>query len=119
MNLETVWKPVLLYTGLLGLLTVGAVYLATYSGVFMLIVAGSGLLLVVLGGGTAGIVDGSGASNTGGDGQEVVLGGDTDGMDLWPHTNTETSPRHVLLFYGSGLLLWSLTVLSTLSDTLA
>lgn len=56
MNLKALWKPILVYTGLLGFLTVGTVYLTTHSGLFMLVIAGGGLLLVVIGGGTAGLM---------------------------------------------------------------
>lgn len=112
MNLKTLWKPFLLYTCLLGLLTVGAIYLATHSGFLMLIVAGGGLLLVVLGGGTVGEMNASGAER--GDGAGMMV----EHTGLWPHAHTDTSLRLVLLFYGVGVFLWSLIVLFTLRDTL-
>lgn len=112
MDLKALWKPLLFYTCLLGLLTVGAIYLATHSGFFMLVVAGGGLLLVVLGGGTVGKMSGSGAER--GDGAGMMV----DHTDPWPHTHTDTSIRLILLFYGVGVFLWSLVVLVTLRDTL-
>jgi hypothetical protein len=106
-------KPILLYTGLLGLLTVGAVYLVTQSGFFILVVAGVGLLLAVLGGGTASsIADSSGteAADAGG------LVGEATGLSAY--TTTDASLRLVLLCYGSGVFVWSLVVLLTLRETL-
>lgn len=114
MNLNTLWKPFLLYTGLLGLLTVGTIYLTTHSGFFMLILAGGGLLLVVLGGGTTGPMSASGAEQA----EEVDAGMMIEDTGLWPHTYTDTSLRLTLLLYGFGLFLWSLIVLFTLRDTL-
>ncbi len=112
MNLENLWRPILLYACLAGLLTVGAVYLATHSGLSMLVLAGAGLLLVVLGGGTAGPTSASGAER--GDGAGMFV----EDTGLWPHTDTDTSLSFILLFYGFGVFLWSLTVLGTLRDTL-
>ncbi|WP_458189037.1 hypothetical protein [Haladaptatus sp. NG-WS-4] len=112
MNFKALWKPFLLYTCLLGLLTVGATYLATHAGVFMLVLAGGGLLLVVLGGGTTGPLSASGAEHA----DEAMMGVEDTG--LWPHTYTDTSLRLILLFYGFGVFLWSLIVLVTLRDTL-
>ncbi|WP_411967797.1 hypothetical protein [Haloferax sp. YSSS75] len=71
MNLESIWKPFVLYTCLLGLLTVGGVYLATHSGLYMLVVAGGGLLLVVLGGGAAGQMGASNVEHAGEKGAEI------------------------------------------------
>lgn len=109
------WKPVLLYTCILGLLTVGVVYFATHSGAVMLALAGVGLLFVVLGGGAAGQM---GASN-------VEHAGDKGGAEkvasnagLWTPVSTDTSLRVVLLFYGFGVLLWSLIVVFRYQDTL-
>ncbi len=112
------WKPILVYTCLLGLLTVGPVYLSTYSAVAILGLAGAGVLLAALGGGAAGAADGSGATHgpssktKGGEPTEVEATG------LLPYTDVGTSFRLNLLFYGLGVLLWSLVVLFTLRDTL-
>lgn len=113
MDLQRLLRPILLYTGLLGLLTVGAAYLATHSGLVILLVAGVGLLLAVLGGGTASnVVDSSGTDAADGGGLEMEATG------LSPGTDTATSLRLVLLFYGGGVFLWSLVVLLTLRETL-
>jgi hypothetical protein len=112
MNLTSLWRPVLLYTILFGLLTVAAVYFLTHSGLYLLIAGGVGLLLAVLGGGAAGTVDSSGTEPVDGDG----IGGEATG--LMGATHRVTSLRLVLLCYGSGVFLWSLAVLVTLRDTL-
>lgn len=112
-------NPILLFTCLLGGLTVGPVYLATYSGVAMLGLAGAGAVLAALGGGAAGAADGSGvthgsaAKTEGGEPTEVEASG------LLPYTDIGTSLRLNLLFYGLGVFLWSLVVLFTLRDTLS
>lgn len=113
MDLKPLLRPVVLYTCLLGLLTVGTVYLVTHSGLVILVVAGAGLLLAVLGGGTASsVVNSSGTEPADGDG----LGMEATGLSS--DTSTERSLRLVLLFYGVGVLLWSLVVLLTLRETL-
>jgi hypothetical protein len=103
---------VLLYTVLFGLLTVGAVYLTTQSGLFLLLLAAAGLLLVVLGGGTAARVSGSGTEPVEAEG----LGGEA--TRLLSNSEGNASLRLVMLFYGTGVFLWSLVVLLTLRDTL-
>lgn len=113
MTLQALWKPVLLYTGLLGLLTVGTVYLATHSLLYMLVLTAVSLLVVVLNGGTAGRTSLGGAENSD--------DGDTefDAAGLVPQMSTEIPLRLTLLFYGLGVFLWSLVVLATLGDTLS
>ncbi|QKY20809.1 hypothetical protein B4589_010620 [Halolamina sp. CBA1230] len=105
MNLKALWRPFLLYTCLLGPLTVGAVHLATDSGFFVLFSAAGGLLLVVLG------VGATGPSGVGGvetaDGAEVGV----DDTGVLPRGVTSTSSSLVYLCYGSGVFLWSLVVL--------
>ncbi|MFC5971176.1 hypothetical protein ACFPYI_07500 [Halomarina salina] len=110
MNLKPLLKPLLLHTGLLALLTVGAVYLATHSGLYMLALAGSGVVLAALGGGAAG------QTNFGSNAEEAELV--ADGTGFFPEAITDGSLRFVLLFYGVGVLVWSIVVLSTLGDTL-
>lgn len=105
MNIKPLWKPFTLYAGLLGLLTVGTVYLVTHSGL---------LLLVVLGGGTAGPTSASGAEHA----DDAVAGMMVEDMGLWPNSYAGSSLRVVLLLYGLGVFLWSLIVLVTLSETL-
>jgi hypothetical protein len=118
-NPTDLWKPLLLYTGLLGLLTVGPVYLATYSGFAIVVLAGAGVVLAALGGGAAGAADGSGVEH-GPSGRSK--GGEPEGPEatgLMPYTDVDTPFRVNLFFYGLGVLVWSLVVLSTLRDTLA
>ena len=113
MTLTLLWRPVLFYSGLVGLLTVGAVYLTTHSGLFMLLTAAAGLLLAVLGGGTASsVVDSSGTEAADGDGLMLEATG------LSSTTDAVSSFHLVLLCYGTGVFLWSLVVLITLRDTL-
>jgi hypothetical protein len=114
MNLKTLWKPFVLYTGLLGLLTVGAVYYATYSGVYMLGLAGAGVLLVALAGGRASTMSTGSLDNA-----EDPHQPESDTTGIAAYTSTDTSIRINLLFYGAGVLLWSLVVLGTLYETLA
>lgn len=113
-KLRPLWKPLLLYTGLLSLLTVGGVYFTTHSGLYMLVSAGGGLLLAALGGGAVGQTSVSQAERSGGDGFEVA----DSNSGLWSPMKTDTSLRLTLLFYGFGVFLWSLIVLGTLRDTL-
>jgi len=113
MALTALWRPVLLYSGLLGLLTVGTVYLATHSLLFVLLLAAGGLLIAVLNGGTAGRTS-LGGTETSDEGESEL---ETSG--LVPHPNTETPLGLSLLLYGLGVFLWSLVVLVTLRDTLA
>ena len=110
MNLKPLLKPVLLYTGLLALPTVGAVYLATHSGLYMLVLAGSGAVLASLGGGAAGSMTAHPDAET----SDLI----SDDGGFSPGAVTNTPPRIALVFYGVGVLLWSLVVLSTLGDTL-
>lgn len=112
MTLTALWKPFLLYTGLLGLLTVGTVYLATHSLLFILVLTAGGLLIVVFNGGTAGRTSLGGAENSDEGGTEF------DAAGLLPQTNSGIPLRLTLLFYGLGVFLWSLVVLITLRDTL-
>ena len=113
MALRALRKPVLLYTGLLGLLTVGTVYLATHSLAFVLVLTAVGLLLAVLNGGAAGKTS-LGGSETTDDG-----GAEFDAAGLLPQTSTGVSLRLTLLLYGLGVFLWSLAVLVVLGDTLS
>lgn len=112
MALTVLWKPVLLYTGLLGLLTVGTIYLTTHSGLFVLVLAAGGLLLVVLNGGT------TGRTSLGGVEHSDEGGAEFEGAGLIPQTSTDVPLRLTLLFYGLGVFLWSVVVLFTLTGTL-
>ncbi|NHX36695.1 MULTISPECIES: hypothetical protein [Halolamina] len=112
MTLKPLLEPVLLYTGLLGLLTVGTVYLATHSLLYILVLTAGGLLVVVLNGGTAGRTSLAGPENS----DEGESEFETTG--LVPQTNPDTPLRLVLLLYGLGVFLWCLVVLATLRNTL-
>lgn len=105
MNLKALQKPFLLYTCLLGSLTVGAVHLATDSGFFVLFTAAGGLLLVVLAVGATG-PSGVGGVEAGG-GAEVSA----DDAGVLPRGEIYTSSSLVFLFYGAGLFLWSFVAL--------
>jgi hypothetical protein len=115
MNRKALWKPVLLYSGILGVSTVGAVYLTTRSGVYILGVTGVGVLLVALGGGAAG------RTGTSHEGQMSVDWAESDSSlsGLGSALTPGISLRLTLLFYGLGIVLWSLVVLATLRGTLA
>jgi hypothetical protein len=108
-NLKGLWKPVLLYTALLGLLTVGAVHLATRSGLLVLFVAGGGLVLVILSVGSAGPTDGGAFENAEG----------LDAQGGWTQTDTDAPVSLPLLCYGFGVFLWSSILLVTFYDILA
>lgn len=109
MDLNALWKPVVLYMGLLGFLTVGALHFATHSGLVVLFGGiGGGLVLVTLSVGTTGPTDGGGFENDEG----------LDATGGWLGADTNTQHSLPLLFYGFGLLLWSVTVLVTFYDVL-
>ncbi|MFD1514652.1 hypothetical protein [Halomarina rubra] len=110
MNLKPLLKPFLLFTCLLALLTVGAVYVATHSGLYMLVLVGCGVTLVALGSGAAG------QTNSGIRAEETEMM--ADGGGFWPDAITAGSLRLSLLFYGLGVVLWSVVVLAALGDTL-
>ncbi|POG54977.1 hypothetical protein [Haloferax marisrubri] len=115
MNLDALLKPLFLYTGLLGLLTVGSVYFATHSGLYMLGLTGVGVLLVVLGGGAVGQM---GPSNVEHAGEKGGTNRVVSNAGLWSTVETDTSLRLTHLFYGAGVSLWSLVVFGVLRDTL-
>lgn len=114
-NCRHLWKSLLLYTCILGLLTVGAVYLATHSGFYTPVLTGSGLLLVVLGGGTAGKMGSTQTENAGGKGGTELM---VSSPGLQSPLNTDTPVRLTFLFYGLGVFLWSPVILGTFRDTL-
>lgn len=109
MNPKYLWKPFLFYVGLLGLLTVGAIYFATRSGLLILFSAGGGLTLAILSVGNTGPTDGGVFENAEG----------FDAQGGWLHTDADTSASLPLLFYGLGVFLWSFIVLITSYDILA
>jgi len=112
MHPRALLRPVLLYTVGLGLLTVAVTYVATYSALSMLGLAGAGVLLAAVGGGAAGSGSAYAGEHTDGDRSLEVV-------PLWGGEHSVTSLRLVLAFYGAGVCLWSLVVLFALRDTLA
>lgn len=96
-----------------GVLTVGLAYVLTHSGVLMLGLAGVGLLLVALGGGTAGRVPASGAASA----ETRGLSSMVEDMGIWS-ASSDVPVRTQLVFYGAGLVLWSLIVLGTFRSSL-
>lgn len=112
-TLRALWKPFVVYSCLLSLLTVGAVYLATDSGFFMLFSVAGGLLLVVLGVGATGPAGVGGVESAGG--AEMGM----EDVGVWPGTENQGSSDLILLFYGAGVFLWGLVALFTLYDVSA
>lgn len=107
MALAKLAKPLALYTGLFGAATVALAYVATHSGLLMLVLAGVGVLLVVLGGAKPGAVSGA-AIEQSGLAIETEISQD---IGLMPGPSSDTSVRALLLLYGLGLFGWSLVAL--------
>ena len=114
MSLTRVLKPLALNTGVFPLLTVGLAYGLTHSGALILGLAGFGVFCIALGGGTAGQVSAAGA----GFAENTGLGMMVEDMGIWPGSSSDISTRARLLFYGVGLVLWSLVVLGLFSSSL-
>lgn len=107
-----VLRAVLLYTGVLGSVTVGAAYLGTRSGGAVLVVGVVGFTVVTLVGGTGDAFSSSAAVHT-----EHLGGvaGDAEGGHGWNPGGSITGSRaEVALLYGFGLLVWSLLGLAVL-----
>ncbi len=68
---------------------------------------GAGILLVVPGGAASGPVSASAV----GEAEGAGLSGVTEGMQLQPSMG-DFNTRAVLIFYGVGLILWSIVVLT-------
>ncbi|WP_158055769.1 hypothetical protein [Halorussus halophilus] len=107
MALSKLAKPLALYTGLFGAATVALAYVATHSGLLMLVLAGLGVLLVALGGAQAGAVSGAAIEQSGLSG-ETELG---ENIGLMPGPSSDTPVRALMLLYGLGLFVWSLVAL--------
>ncbi|WP_084186449.1 hypothetical protein [Haladaptatus litoreus] len=107
MNTHGLARATIFYTGIAGALTVGCLYLVAHSGLYMLIAMGAGILLVVLGGAASGPVSASAV----GEAEGAGLSGVTEGMQLQPSMENFNT-RAVLIFYGVGLILWSIVVLT-------
>jgi hypothetical protein len=122
MDWSALLAPIVRYTLLAALATVGAAYLAFSSGPALLLLAGAGVILVVLGAAEAGPAPASGVEGTeSGDVGSLDSGGMgavEEGMQLVPGVGPDTgahySLRAKLLFYGLGLLVWSIAGLAVL-----
>ncbi|GAA0653423.1 hypothetical protein [Salarchaeum japonicum] len=108
MNVAGLSKPLVLYAGVLAALTVGAVYVATDSGVLVLFTAMGGMTAVILSVGNTGPVDGGSFENAEG----------LDAQGGWTDTGIDTPVSVPLLFYGGGVFLWSALILVTVYDIL-
>jgi hypothetical protein len=109
-NWNALLAPTLRYSVVAALVTAGAAYLLFQSGLTLLLLAGSGILLVVLGAGEAGAAPASGFGMA----EDSNMEGLTEGMEMLPGSGSDYSLRAKLLFYGLGLLTWSLAGLTIL-----
>jgi len=122
MDWNALVAPVVRYTLLAALVTVGAAYLAFSSGLTLLLLAGAGVILVVLGAAEAGPAPASGVEGAeSGDMGSLDSGGMgavEEGMQLVPGVGPDPgahySLRAKLLFYGLGLVGWAITGLAVL-----
>ncbi len=110
MDWNALLAPVVRYTLVAAAATVGVAYVAFSSGLTLLLLAGAGVLLVVLGAGEAGAAPASGV----GAAEEADVGGVTEGMELLPGSSSDVALRGKLLFYGLGLVGWTLAGLAVL-----
>ncbi|QCC60632.1 hypothetical protein [Natrinema thermotolerans] len=120
MNLTRLLKPLVRDTGVIGGVTVGLVYGLTHSGAVIVGLAGLGILCIGVGGGTTGHGGTSGFAALGrtGHDESSEVRNMTRHMELWPGVSSDMPVRVRLLFYGLGLLFWSLTVLGLFSSRL-
>jgi hypothetical protein len=102
--------PFVRYTLLAAAVTVSVAYVAFSTGLTLLLLAGVGVLLVVLGAGEAGAAPASGFGMA----EDSNMEGLTEGMEMLPGSGSDYSLRAKLLFYGLGLLTWSLAGLAIL-----
>ena len=110
MNWKALLAPVVRYTFLSALVTVGVAYLVFSSGLTLLLLAGAGVMLVVLGAGEAGAAPASGF----GQAEDMDMGGLTEGMEMLPGSSSDYSLRAKFLFCGLGLLVWTFVGLAVL-----
>ena len=108
MDVRPIARGLAYYTVIAGALTVGCVYLLTHSGLYTVVTTGVGLLLVVLGGAAGGTVSGSLVE---GADEAAISGTMAEDMQLRPSPG-DFGTRVVLIFYGVGLVLWSVIVLT-------
>ena len=119
MNLNLLFKELVMDSGVLGLLTVGLVYALTHSGPFIIGLAILGVVLVALGGGAAGQAPAGGMEDANGSGLDMMDGN----MDVWPGpswpgTSPDIPVRVRILFYGIGLVGWSVAALGLFTSSL-
>ena len=108
MNIRAIARMVALYTVILGVVTVGGVYVVFHSGLYILIIAAAGLLLVGLGGGSLGAVSPSATRGT----EEAEIS-EMMGEHIQPRPSmTAFGVRLALILYGIGLVVWSIIVLA-------
>ncbi|WP_276300656.1 hypothetical protein [Halorussus lipolyticus] len=122
MDWNALVAPVVRYTVVAALVTVGAAYLAFSSGLTLLLLSGAGVILVVLGAAEAGAAPaaGVGAAESGDVGSidSGGMGAVEEGMELVPGVGSGSgsnySLRAKLLFYGLGLLVWGIAGMAIL-----
>ncbi len=107
MNTRLVARGLAFYTAIAGFITVGCIYLLTHSGLYTIVATVVGLLLVVLGGAQSGPVSASAVEGA----ENAEMGLIAEDMPLRPSPG-EFGIRSVLIFYGLGLVLWSVIVLT-------
>ncbi|QCQ75520.1 hypothetical protein E6P09_09695 [Haloferax mediterranei ATCC 33500] len=107
MDKRVVAVTVLIYTILAGIITVGAIYLTTHSGLYLVLTAIIGVVLVALGGGQAGRTN---VTSEGVQEKEAIGRGVVGNIHL-PSTSGTDSTRIILICYGLGLFLWSVIIL--------
>jgi hypothetical protein len=110
MNWNALLPPLVRYSLLAAVVTVGVAYLAFSSGLTLILLAGAGVLMVVLGAGEAGAAPASGF----GQAEDTEMGGLTEGMEMLPGSGSDYSLRAKLLFYGLGLVVWNVVGLAVL-----
>ncbi|UPV99686.1 hypothetical protein M0R88_14340 [Halorussus gelatinilyticus] len=110
MDWNALVAPVVSYTLVAAAATVGVAYLVFSSGLTLLLLAGAGVLLVVLGAGEAGAAPASGFGMA----EDSGMGGLTEGMEMLPGSSSDLSVRAKMLFYGLGLVAWTLAGLAVL-----
>ncbi|WP_076145491.1 hypothetical protein [Natrinema saccharevitans] len=120
MNLTRLLKPLARDTGMIGGVTVGLAYGLTHSGAVILGLAGLGILCIAVGGGTTGHGGTSGfaAADRIGHDESSEASMMTEHLESWPGVSSDIPVRVRLLFYGLGLLFWSLTVLGLFASRL-
>ncbi len=108
MDIRPIARGLAFYTVIAGALTVGCVYFLTHSGLFTVVTTVVGLLLAILGGAAGGTVSGSIVE---GADEAAMSGAMAENMQLRPSPG-DFGTRVVLIFYGLGLSLWSVVVLT-------